>query len=101
MVGHERAATVAALMSLIRSTSESPAGDGGVLFLTLALSAPSLVSGAIADSRGTLPHDGAVDRGCELARHVRLYRGGDPLARELIEDLCEIEIVSNNAGFGF
>ena len=26
---------------------------------------------------------------------------GDPLARELIEDLCEIEIVSNNAGFGF
>ena len=26
---------------------------------------------------------------------------GDPLARELIEDLCEIEIVSNNAGFDF
>ena len=51
------------------------ARDGGVLFLTLALSALSLVSGAVADSRGPLPHDGAVDRGCELARHVRLYRG--------------------------
>ena len=47
----------------------------GVLFLTLALSALSLVSGAVADSGGTLPHDGAVDRGCELARHVRFYRG--------------------------
>ena len=32
MAGPERAATVAALMSLIRSTSESPASDGGVLF---------------------------------------------------------------------
>ena len=48
---------------------------GGVLFLPLALSALSLVSGAVADSRGPLPHDGAVDRGCELARHVRFYRG--------------------------
>ena len=27
---------------------------------------------AVADSRGTLPHDGAVDWDCELARHVRL-----------------------------
>src|SRR6266576_505810 len=35
MAGPERAATVAALMSLIRSTSESPAGDGGVLFLAI------------------------------------------------------------------
>jgi hypothetical protein len=26
---------------------------------------------------------------------------GDGLARDLIEDLCEIEIVSDNAGFGF
>ena len=26
---------------------------------------------------------------------------GDALARELIEDMCEIEIVSSNAGFGF
>jgi len=54
--------------------TRSPAGDGGVLFLTLALSALSLVSGAVADSRGTLPHDGAVDRDCELARHVRFDR---------------------------
>src|SRR5437868_4260647 len=52
----------------------SPAGDGGVLFLTLALSALSLVSGAVAGNRGTLPHDGAVDRGCELARRVRFDR---------------------------
>ena len=59
------------------SIPASPAGEGGVLFLTLALSALSLVSGAVADSRGPLPHDGAVDRGCELARHVRLYRGRD------------------------
>src|SRR5436190_24378363 len=56
-------------------TGPSPEIRGGVLFLTLALSALSLVSGAVADSGGTLPHDGAVDRGCELARHVRFYRG--------------------------
>jgi len=36
------------------------------LFLTLALSAPSAVSGAIADTRGSLPNDGAVNRDCEL-----------------------------------
>jgi hypothetical protein len=26
---------------------------------------------------------------------------GDALARELIEDMCEIKIVSSDAGFGF
>ena len=26
---------------------------------------------------------------------------GDPLARELIEDMCDIRIVSSDAGFGF
>ena len=26
---------------------------------------------------------------------------GDALARELVEDMCEIEILSSNAGFGF
>ena len=35
--------------------TRSPAGDGGVLFLTLALSALSHVSGAVADSRGHYP----------------------------------------------
>src|SRR5204862_1408849 len=54
-------------------TGPSPEIRGGVLFLTLALSALSLVSGAVADKRGPLPHDGAVDRSCELARNVRLY----------------------------
>src|SRR5437764_13060049 len=42
----------------------------GSFFDTGLFSALSLVSGAVADSRGTLPHDGAVDRDCELARHV-------------------------------
>src|SRR5205823_9399066 len=32
-------------------TRGAPLGDGGVLFLTLAPSPPSLVSGAVADSR--------------------------------------------------
>jgi len=35
MAGPERAATVAALISLIRSTSESPAGDRGAFSLML------------------------------------------------------------------
>src|SRR5438067_4461934 len=52
----------------------SPLATAGFSFLTLALSALSLVSGAVADSGGTLPHDGAVDRDCELARHVRFDR---------------------------
>jgi hypothetical protein len=67
------------LAKRLRATSPSrmgsPAGDGGGSFLTLVLSAPSPVSGAIADSSGSLPHDGAVDRDRELARHARFYRG--------------------------
>jgi hypothetical protein len=43
MAGPERAATVAALMSLIRSTSESPAGDGGA-FSFVATGAPPACS---------------------------------------------------------
>jgi len=43
-------------------------------FLTLVLSAPSLVSGGITNSTGKLPNDGAVDRDCGLARHGRVYR---------------------------
>jgi hypothetical protein len=34
---------------------EGPAGKSGALFLTMVLPAPSPVSGAIADSRGSLP----------------------------------------------
>src|SRR5205814_637398 len=71
------------------SIPASPAGEGGVLFLTLA--ALSLASGAVADSRGPLPHDGAVDRGCKLARHVRLYRGRESLRRFA-------EVPGNNLG---
>src|SRR5436189_6038698 len=85
----------------ISSITWSPAGDGGAFFQCTRTcrdnpSAASAISritaaapgksalwffsyrhragaqlGAVADSRGTLPHDGAVDRDCELARHVR------------------------------
>ena len=52
----------------------APPLHGGASFLTLVLSAPSLVSGGITNSTGNLPNDGAVDRDCGSARHGGVYR---------------------------
>ena len=52
----------------------APLANGGLVFDTGMIRAP-LLSGAIANSTGSLPYDRAVDRDCELARRFWFHRG--------------------------
>ena len=73
--GHSVADASFGWRALVSPPGPSPEIRGGALFFYTGSFCSSLVSGAVADSRGTLPHDGAVDWACELARHVRFHRG--------------------------
>ena len=61
--------------SRITTKSASARQEAGFSFLTLATFAPFFVSGAFAVTAEASPHDGELDRGRQLARHVRSDRG--------------------------